>query len=260
MDSISIGINWAWIIAANEAVFCKSTLIEPEHLLLGIFKIVDVSKDLDRFIPDLDQTEKTQIVAETNPLLHILEQENKIKLTELRRNVRLLVQRQGEQPAKEQVSRSEETKKIFDKFSNYVDYKGVAPNLNIFLSVLLLEGHRRISELLAPYKIDIDKIINDLKNGVTPQDSKSQPKAGKNFSQYGRNLTQLARDNKLSEAIGRESEIRELGRILLQKTKPNALIIGEAGVGKTAVVESFALMCAKGQVPEGLKNKEIFLL
>ena len=192
MESISIGINWAWIIAANEAVFCKSTFIEPEHLLLGIFKIVDVSKDLDKYIPDLDPAEKTQIVAETKPLLYILEQENKLNLTEIRRSVRLRVQQQGETPAKDQVSRSEETKKIFDKFSNYVDYKGVAPNLNIFLSVLLLEGHRRINELLAPYKVDIDKIINDLKKGVSPPDSKSKPVAGHTFSQYGRNLTQLA--------------------------------------------------------------------
>ncbi|MBN2612323.1 MAG: ATP-dependent Clp protease ATP-binding subunit [Bacteroidales bacterium] len=259
MDTISIGINWAWIIAANEAVFCKSTLIEPEHLLLGIFKITDASKDLDKYIPDLEQNEKTRIIAETKPLLYILEQENKIRLTELRRSIRLVIQKQGNQPAKEQVNRSEETKKVFDKFSNYIDFKGVPPTLNLFLLVIFTEYFKRFNELLSPYNIDINKIINDLKKGGNQPESKTKP-AGKDFSQFGRNLTQLALENKLSEAIGRDTEIRELGRILLQKTKPNALIIGEAGVGKTAIVESFAIMCAKGNVPEGLKNRTIFEL
>jgi len=80
------------------------------------------------------------------------------------------------------------------------------------------------------------------------------------LEKYGRNMTQLARDGKLDPVIGRDEEIRRVMRILNRRTKNNPVLVGEAGVGKTAIAEGLAQRIARGDVPEGLKNKRIIEL
>ncbi|ABK15964.1 ATP-dependent chaperone ClpB [Syntrophobacter fumaroxidans] len=80
------------------------------------------------------------------------------------------------------------------------------------------------------------------------------------LQKYGRDLVQEARTNKLDPVIGRDSEIRRVVRILSRKTKNNPVLIGEPGVGKTAIVEGLAHRIVRGDVPEGLKDKAIFAL
>ncbi len=80
------------------------------------------------------------------------------------------------------------------------------------------------------------------------------------LEKYGRNLTQLAHQGKLDPVIGRDEEIRRLMQILSRRTKNNPVLVGEAGVGKTAIVEGLAQRIVRGDVPEGLKEKEIFQL
>ena len=80
------------------------------------------------------------------------------------------------------------------------------------------------------------------------------------LSKYGRNLVEAASKGKLDPVIGRDAEIRRVIRILSRRTKNNPVLIGEAGVGKTAIAEGIAERIAKGQVPAGLQDKEIFLL
>ena len=118
----------------------------------------------------------------------------------------------------------------------------------------------------------IKRIFSDhaiTKNGFTAELSKvkSAPVTGDNpestydaLTKYGTDLVKRARENELDPVIGRDNEIRNVIRILSRKTKNNPVLIGEPGVGKTAIAEGLAQRIVKGDVPEGLKDKSIFSL
>lgn len=105
----------------------------------------------------------------------------------------------------------------------------------------------------------LKKIINDLRGGqkVTSKNQEDQYKA---LEKYGVDLVQEARSGKQDPIIGRDEEIRDVIRILSRKSKNNPVLIGEPGVGKTAIIEGLAQRIAKNDVPENLRNKTIFSL
>jgi ATP-dependent Clp protease ATP-binding subunit ClpA len=100
--------------------------------------------------------------------------------------------------------------------------------------------------------------VQELKTGTITETS--APKKFKALSKYTRNLTKLAKENKLDPVIGRDTEIARVVQILSRRTKNNPILIGEAGVGKTAIIEGLAGRIAGGDVPESLKDKELVSL
>jgi ATP-dependent Clp protease ATP-binding subunit ClpB len=129
------------------------------------------------------------------------------------------------------------------------------------LLIAMMEVPGSAKELLHKFKIErisILRVLEEIKN--TKSAEVSQPKKYRSLSKYTRNLTALARENKLDPVIGRDSEITRIVQILSRRTKNNPILIGEAGVGKTAIVEGMALRMASGDVPESLKDKELVSL
>ncbi|MFA6797608.1 MAG: Clp protease N-terminal domain-containing protein, partial [Candidatus Paceibacterota bacterium] len=130
---------------------------------------------------------------------------------------------------------------------------------HLFLAVLDTPCTAR--DILQKFKIDkikVVSILSDLKN-LKGSDI-NQPKKYRSLLKYTRNLTKLVRENKLDPVIGRDNEISRIIQILSRRTKNNPILIGEAGVGKTAIVEGLAIRIANGDVPESLKDKELVSL
>ena len=129
------------------------------------------------------------------------------------------------------------------------------------LFLALLESTGQVRELLARFRIDRDAAYHILEELRSQNITEAQgPKKNKALAKYTRNFTDLARADKLDPVIGRDTEIMRLMQILSRRTKNNPILIGEAGVGKTAVVEGLAIRMVKGDVPESLKDKELVSL
>src|SRR5687767_2766107 len=105
----------------------------------------------------------------------------------------------------------------------------------------------------------VNEAINQLRKGRTA-DSPSAENAYDALKKYARDLTEAARDGKLDPVIGRDEEIRRTIQVLSRRTKNNPVLIGEPGVGKTAIVEGLALRILNGDVPESLKDKKLLVL
>ncbi|MDO8567055.1 MAG: AAA family ATPase [bacterium] len=130
---------------------------------------------------------------------------------------------------------------------------------HLFLAVIEHPGSA--SDIFARFNIGRDAALAILKELKTSKDGQStEPKRFRALAKYARNLTKLAAENKLDPVIGRDLEINRVIQILARRTKNNPVLIGEAGVGKTAIAEGLAARMATGEVPQSLKGKELLSL
>ena len=130
--------------------------------------------------------------------------------------------------------------------------EGVAAQVLVKLGADLNRVRQQVIQLLSGYQ-GKEPLTSGAPNEGTPSTSLV-------LDQFGRNLTQAARDGKLDPVIGREKEIERVMQVLSRRTKNNPVLIGEPGVGKTAVVEGLAQKIVKGDIPETLKDKQLYTL
>jgi len=160
----------------------------------------------------------------------------------------------------ESIKMSDEFISVEHLFLALLDTKSTAKDL--LDKVQFLANGSFSADNLKTSKLDYEvvlKVLSQIRGGQRITDPEPESKF-QVIEKYTRNLTDLAAAGKIDPIIGRDNEIRRLMQIISRRTKNNPVLIGEAGVGKTAIVEGFAQRVAKGNVPEFLKNKEVISL
>ena len=236
LDKLTIKAQEAVQEAVNTAQRAQQQTIEPVHLLKGI---MEKGKDVTNFV-----FQKLGVNAEQISML--LDQE-----------LQHLPRVQGGQPYT-----SSDTNNVILKAEDISkqwgdEFISIEP---LLLALLIVNSTAsRIMKDAGCTEKDMRAAINELRQGQKVQ-SQSGDENYQALSKYAKNLVDLARNGKLDPVIGRDDEIRRVLQILSRRTKNNPILIGEPGTGKTAIVEGLAGRIVRGDVPENLKDKQLYSL
>jgi ATP-dependent Clp protease ATP-binding subunit ClpC len=232
------------VLAQDEARALKHNYIGTEHILLGLLR--EEEGLAARVLESLD-----------------------ITVEEVRAQVARIVG-QGDEVTTGQIPFTPRAKKVLELAlrealslgHNYIGTEHI-------LLGLVRENEGVAARILLDFDADAEKIRNEIIRMLSGPGRRQQggsaaagekAKSSKLLDQFGRNLTKLAAESKLDPVVGRQTEIERVMQILSRRTKNNPVLIGEPGVGKTAVVEGLAARISSNQVPELLKNKQIYTL
>ena len=236
LDKFTIKAQEAVQEAVNTAQRGGQQMIEPVHLLAGV---MNKGRDITNFL--------FQKLGVNSQQIDMLVQ------SELQHLPRV----SGGQPYL-----SGDTNKVLLKAQDYAQKQGDEfVSVEPLLLALLTDGATagRIMKDAGITEKDLRSAIQELRQGQKVQ-SQSADDNYQSLEKYAKNLVQLARQGKLDPVIGRDDEIRRVLQILSRRTKNNPILIGEPGTGKTAIVEGLAGRIVRGDVPENLKDKQLYSL
>ena len=227
--------------AQSIAVMQSNSIIEPIHLLAGLLK------QENGLIPQL---------------LKKMGIDSDIFESEADKKINMLPKVTGSGRSA-QMALSAEADRVLTNAENIAsNMKDEFVSVEHIMLALIDCKERDLSQLITTFNITRDSFLSALMSvrGNTRVTSENPEETYDVLSKYGQELVGLARKNKLDPVIGRDSEIRNVIRILSRKTKNNPVLIGEPGVGKTAIAEGLALRIVAGDVPDNLKDRKVFSL
>jgi ATP-dependent Clp protease ATP-binding subunit ClpC len=266
MKKLSVGASFAWRMAAGEAASANHQYIEREHVLIGICSL---EKALKPGRIELDPPAKQALQVENDAVEDVLHS-FELDATRLRRLVRERLGAGNYERSGKVVHRSEAGKRLFERAGELPPSTEEITSLHLLAAILEDPGNvigsalddeagvkpSDLREAALAYKAKNQepvKVPVEVKQG----EAKSA-QAGTHFlDRYGRDLTREAADNKLGPFIGRRVELLQVIQTLARKTKNNPVLVGEAGVGKTAIVEALAVRIVQGKDAQVLGGKRI---
>lgn len=270
MPEPSTAVQFAFALAAAEAKNLESRYIDVEHMFLALCKMEDVLEmKVPQDLPEgITPQEFKKVVDETRELKKILEKAE-LDTRGARRRLRRIVYDSDEDRGEFTGHRTPRCRKLFEEAervasANARDNVGLT---EMFIAVLTQESPD-IDRLLSELDVDKGNLLEKMGGeGIksdtyddAPVEEKQQGGRTPNLEKYGRDLTALAREGKLEPIIGRKAEIKKLARTLLRKKKANAILLGEAGVGKTCIVEGLAQELIKPDLDPRLSSMRLIEL
>lgn len=214
--------------------------LQPEHIMLAMIKDNGIIKDYLTELKLLNQSFIDKIVGSVNSFPKVSGPVNAQQMFLSNQTYRLLD------------LAAEQSNELKDEFISIE---------SILLAMAKLDNSS-IQRLLKDFNVDTNKVLNAMKKirGNKKVDNKNAEENMKALEKYSTDLTALARKGKLDPVIGRDEEVRRIIQVLNRRTKNNPVLIGEPGVGKTAIVEGLAQRIVRGDVPESLKDVKLVSL